>query len=591
MGSFLFPKCIWTRNNPLLVPRLIIYTALRREILDVDLECLVRDVVRPWVDDCDAGKSYHQHCQSVTARKPDHLPTRLIDVGTCLEDPVRLLVTSEDIPKAAEPPKYLTLSYCWGQSNNPAKTTSQNFGKRRENIDTEDLPQTIQDAIRLTRAMKIRYLWVDALCIIQNLEDFYLEATKMESYYAGGYCLISATGFSDSSEGLFPDRKIGNYHTKTCTFGYSSRHKSYYLLKNPSNNLLWEACRHQPVQERAWCLQERLLSKRILHITAEAVFWQCPSICKTSEFYQNSESWPSEIEIERKIAHMADDWGLSPRDCLRKIEQVKREKNVEKARKDLSGNYSAPLIIGCHKILNQPSTTDMWLAWTRLIQNYLFMELSYEDDRLTAIQGLGHRLAELHEDKYFGGIFLSHLAHGLLWRGKKRPQGRRSTSCPTWSWVVAKPIEFISLERSLVSNIEDDAIFPLSTSMIPMMGQETRSLYLRVPLVPMAKFTLQGSPALKTSAIWVYRDVEFTLCFDEENLVPCDLRHVKVILLGYTQGCESLAGLVVRNSMGSSQYVERTGYTEVKAMNSDMMGTAWGLDKLFEPWIESVNLV
>ncbi|EEU36502.1 uncharacterized protein NECHADRAFT_25592, partial [Fusarium vanettenii 77-13-4] len=308
--------------------------ALRRETLDTDLECLARDVIRPWVDNCDAAKNWHQDCQPVTTRNPDYFPTRLIDVGTCQEDIVRLVVTSEDILKATEPPKYLTLSYCWGQSNSPAKTTPQNYEKRRVNIDTESLPRTIQDAIRLTRVMKIRYLWVDALCIIQNLEDFYMEATKMEAYYAGGYCLISATGFSDSSEGLFPDRPIENNLTKTSQ-----------APKEKPPNFDYSAL-------------------RILHT-------------------------------------------------------------------------------GYERVMDSPSLLCMWLAWKELIPRYLRMELSYEDDRLTAIQALGHLLAKKHGDRYFGGIFRSYLAEGLLWKGKKRPLGQRSRRCPTWSWGVAKSVEFI----------------------------------------------------------------------------------------------------------------------------------------------------
>ncbi|KAL6365579.1 hypothetical protein LRP88_01579 [Fusarium phalaenopsidis] len=316
---------------------------------------------------------------------------------------VRLVVASEDIPKTGEQPKYLTLSYCWGWSNAPAKTTSQNFHERRRNIDTENLPQTIQDAIRLTKVMKIRYLWVDALCIIQNLEDFYLEAVKMSSYYANGYCLISATGFSDSSEGLFPDRKIGNYRTKTCTFGYDDQHETYWLLRNPAIGLEFETSLHIPVMERAWCLQERLLSPRILHITPEAVFWRCQSIPEMSEFYQNPEPQPSKEEIKRNMALIERQWfhpsGMN--------EQLPLTEELQEFMDKPLGNYVPILVssdyegIDYNGILNQPSMAGMWLDWTNLVRKYVDMELSYEDDRLTAIQGLGHKLAERHGDSLF----------------------------------------------------------------------------------------------------------------------------------------------------------------------------------------------
>jgi hypothetical protein len=570
---------------------LILCTALRRETLDHDLECLVHEVIGPWVDDCDAGKGLHQRCRPIASMNTGHLPTRLIDVGTCPTDTVRLVVASEDIPKTGEQPKYLTLSYCWGWSNDPAKTTSQNFHERRRNIDTENLPQTIQDAIRLTKVMKIRYLWVDALCIIQNLEDFYLEAAKMSSYYANGYCLISATGFSDSSEGLFPDRKIGNYRTKTCTFGYYDQHETYWLLRNPAIGLEFETSLHIPVMERAWCLQERLLSPRILHVTPEAVFWRCQSIPEMSEFYQNPEPQPSKEEIKRNMALIERQW-FHPSEMN---EQLPLTEELQEFMDKPLGKYAPILVSSDYEdidydgILNQPSMAGMWLDWTNLVRKYVDMELSYEDDRLTAIQGLGHKLAERHGDRYFGGIFLSYLAHGLLWHGYKRPLGRRSTRCPTWSWGVAKGVRFIDLERSIVSNIGDEPVFPSSTGMVEMMGNQMRRLHLSVPMVPMANIPLDGSPTLKTSVTWAYRGLAFTLQFDEESLVPCDLRHVKVILLGYTKGYESLAGLVVRNSMGNDQYLERIGHAEVKTVNSDMRET--NLDSLFKVWTESVNLI
>ncbi|RSL63299.1 hypothetical protein CEP53_004482 [Fusarium sp. AF-6] len=531
--------------------------SLLRETLDDDLESLVLEVIRPWVDDCDVGRSLHQQCPPVVQRNSDLLPTRLIDVGTCPTDNVRLVVTGEDIPKATERPKYLTLSYCWGHSNGAAKTTLQNIEERRKNINTKSLPLTIQDAIRLTKVMKIRYLWVDALCIIQNLEDFHLEAAKMGSYYANGYCLISATGFSNSSQGLFADRKVRKLRGKTCTLGYDNQHQRFWLLQNPYTDLEVEPCFLTPVMDRAWCLQERLLSRRILHFTPEEVFWGCHSIPEISESYCNPEAQPSESEVESRIAHTADKWGLSPDHPLRKTEKFKWIDQVQRVRDEPLRNYIPRLITSYDRIFDRPSTSDMWLAWTKLIQEYLGMGLSEEDDRLTAIQGLGHRLAEHYGDRYFGGIFLSHLAHGLLWKGEKRPSDRRSTRCPSWSWGVAKWVEFINLEHSLVSSIEQDSVFPSSTGVVEMMGRDMRRLHLRAPLVPMPNMPVVDRQQLWASAPWANRKLTFVLRFDEQSLVPNDLGHVRVMLLGYTNGYYSLVGLVVRNCVGNYRYLER----------------------------------
>ncbi|RSL69642.1 hypothetical protein CEP54_002093 [Fusarium duplospermum] len=530
--------------------------AIRRETLDQDLESLIREVIRPWIDGCDTGTSLHQHCQPITQNTPGVLPTRLIDVGLCAMDNVCLVVT-EDIPKASEKPKYLTLSYCWGGSNDSAKTTLQNFEERQKNIDTASLPRTIQDAIRLTRAMKIRYLWVDALCIIQNLEDFYLEATKMGSYYANGYCLISASGFSNSSEGLFPDRRARKFSTRTCTFGYDNRRKEYLLLPNPPEDfgVFESGIGYLPVMKRAWCLQERLLSPRILHITARQVIWACHSIPEISE----------RQEIESKA---------DKRDIQRLGEELL------KYRPRLTTRYDA--------IFDQPSMTSMWLAWAGLVQAYLDTELSKEDDRLIAIQGLGDRLAERHNDSYFAGIFLSHLAHGLLWKGEKRPPGQRSTRCPTWSWGMAKSVNFISLECSLASNTNADTTFPSSDGMIEMGSRKMKTLRFSAPLLTIPNTSVVETQQASVSVTWPLRRLKFTLYFDEPSLVPDNLSGVKLMLLGYTDGYNALVGLIVRKCAGNYQFHERVGHVRANEIDSDIKGEK--MDEFFRGWTENVKL-
>ena len=47
-------------------------------------------------------------------------------------------------------------------------------------INLHCLPQNFQDAIYATAKLGIRYLWIDALCIIQDdVEDWSIESAKM----------------------------------------------------------------------------------------------------------------------------------------------------------------------------------------------------------------------------------------------------------------------------------------------------------------------------------------------------------------------------------------------------------------------------
>lgn len=66
---------------------------------------------------------------------------------------------------------YLALSYVWGTEGQPKTETSNVETYTTRGIDIEILPQTIRDAIHVTHSLGHRYLWVDALCIIQDDDD------------------------------------------------------------------------------------------------------------------------------------------------------------------------------------------------------------------------------------------------------------------------------------------------------------------------------------------------------------------------------------------------------------------------------------
>lgn len=69
---------------------------------------------------------------------------------------------------------YATLSYCWGDPAIAATrfvTNSSNLTDRCRGFPVSSLSQVVQDAVATSRALSIRYLWVDALCILQGMAD------------------------------------------------------------------------------------------------------------------------------------------------------------------------------------------------------------------------------------------------------------------------------------------------------------------------------------------------------------------------------------------------------------------------------------
>lgn len=93
------------------------------------------------------------------------LPTRVLDIGT--ESTGIKLVNSE-----GGFGRYVALSHCWGPPTNPPiKTLFNNIKERLQGIDFHDLTKVFQDATVLTRLLGIRYIWIDALCIIQDSKE------------------------------------------------------------------------------------------------------------------------------------------------------------------------------------------------------------------------------------------------------------------------------------------------------------------------------------------------------------------------------------------------------------------------------------
>ncbi|WKT40573.1 Heterokaryon incompatibility [Fusarium oxysporum f. sp. vasinfectum] len=405
------------------------------------LEPDLKEELRDQIHDCINKRGVHQECDVGWFRqdlKPNP-PTRLIDVDTNDPSIVRLIVTAEDLQKDFIP-KYLTLSYCWGSTNGHAKTTRATIAARREGIAVHSLPKTIQDAIQLTRLLKFRYLWIDAICIIQSdLDDVYLddwntEAPRIGSYYLHSKCLISASAASDSSQGLFVKQNARKYPLRTCALAFKNEKQEYICLSvpRPSPSEDWSA---EPLRSRGWCLQEAVLSPRILHWSKHALIWQCHGTTK-SPTYGNDLNTARDIRTSQS-----------------------------------------------HISFAQEPDHAMAIAWTELISRYSKMHFTFETDRLVAIQGLANRLVDLHGGEYFAGVFRSHLADGLLWKNSYDKAHNALAGVPTWSWATrCLNIWFLPVSHSFIRSTKPN-VFPYNRSPINLDTPEKRALRFEAPLL------------------------------------------------------------------------------------------------------------
>lgn len=148
-------------------------------------------------------------------------PSKLIHLN--LPDPVMLV----DFDKQSMPGEYVALSYCWGPDTElrhrpPYKATLATRESLRSGIPVTNLPLTLRDAILVSGWMSTQYIWIDSLCIVQDLaQDWVVEAPKMSSVYSGAKFTLQ------------PSLRHGNRRTIQRQSGHTSSLSTESELANP----------------------------------------------------------------------------------------------------------------------------------------------------------------------------------------------------------------------------------------------------------------------------------------------------------------------------------------------------------------------
>ena len=320
------------------------------------LELSQFEVARRWITTCSES---HSCC---TEKSDCHLPTRLLAIK---DDSARLVLTANLETK----PIYATLSHCWGNLEF-LKLTTESFDSMVKMIQTEKLTKTFREAISFVRSIGIDYIWIDSLCIIQDSEaDWEIESASMASVCRGSAITIAATGASDGTIGCFlkPQEYIGHARVEHPSKDYSNGWNIAQYC-----GLIKEL----PLGRRAWTLQERLLSPRILHFAPNEIIWECK--------YGDASEYSPKI-TKRKFV----------------------------------GIYS---------------------RWGGIVNDYTRAQLTYSKDKLVAIAGIAFAAYEESGDEYLAGLWRNNLEEQLLWIvagqcQKGRPASWEPDRAPSWSWA------------------------------------------------------------------------------------------------------------------------------------------------------------
>jgi len=300
--------------------------------------------------------------------------------------------------------QYAALSYCWGSSKAivSARTLGSNLESRLHGFELSSLPQTLQDSVIVARSLSIPYIWIDALCIVQDDSDEWaIEATKMMQYYERAYITIVATIATSADEGFLVKRP--SYVHLALMNAWKNEpgralHFSYpqYLNRGETNinKSTWNS--------RGWTLQERLLSGRVVFFTHHGTWFEC-----------RGANWTDGKRIDS-----AD----SPR--TRFPPTTSTLPNDKKSREEGWGNQS--------------STTWQWYL---IVKDYMARRLTYAGDRLPAISGIAASFSRyLTADAYLIGLWRTDICRGLLWRrlhvhlSDAGVYHHQPGDYPSWTW-------------------------------------------------------------------------------------------------------------------------------------------------------------
>lgn len=334
-------------------------------------------------------------------------PSRLIDVAPQELSDCRLVITSES-PATSHSP-YMTLSYCWGagtEAEGQFRTENWSLQDRLSGFSLSSVSPVVRDAVEVVRSLGVRYLWVDALCIIQgDKTDWERESAQMSSIFHNATATICA-GASDSHRQGFLNRTSPytrvNFRSKIDQTVVGTYNIRWYAVQDVSYLAGSELTHHDYYfcrwGKRGWTFQEQTLSSCVmlfgrgkLHVLTDGYIW-------------------SENEDKKE------------------------------------GRYELP----CTNSKIRERESRYMSGWLSLMRDYSGRELSVLSDKLPAVAGLARIASEDNPDQYLAGLRRQHMHRDLIWGLDRLPlvgvnltkesvlaslDSPATYIAPSWSWA------------------------------------------------------------------------------------------------------------------------------------------------------------
>ncbi|KAI1302207.1 heterokaryon incompatibility protein-domain-containing protein [Xylaria venustula] len=331
-----------------------------------------------WLKHCEGNHGWDCHPKPSQISKRGLTQFRAIDV-------VEKCVVSIPFPS-----RFVALSYVWGEAAQFCALQSTIGDLEKKGYLNEiqaKLSRTILDAIDFTNQMGERYLWVDALCIVQDdseSRDFLIE--KMDLVFgSSAFTIIAAAG--NGAEAGLPGVKPGSRRPQQVIEEINSDVR--LTLLQPLETKLEQSI----YETRGWTFQEKILSRRRFIFLPDGVYFQCERrVCREDFCTRRPDVVSSILQGTDRGISAASYFGTRP------------------------GRAYTPGAI-----------------FERLVESYLQRSLTIDSDILRGFQGLLGVLEQRFGFHFIAGMPIENLDSCLLWVSRRI--AKRRAGFPSFSWA------------------------------------------------------------------------------------------------------------------------------------------------------------
>ncbi|EEU37527.1 uncharacterized protein NECHADRAFT_86423 [Fusarium vanettenii 77-13-4] len=316
-------------------------------------------------------------------------PSRLIKIEGSPSNKKLSLALRHEVEQSGDPSKtkagYAALSYCWGTAKHAAKqakTFTTTLEQRRSDIPESDLTALIRDSITVCQSLGITYLWVDALCILQDsFEDWSVESMAMSEIYAGSAITICPLDAQHCEQSFLSRRldcqvevpftsKLRPRITGTYTLRYSGMELSNSAddeIPSPPDSLD-RVLKNSPWMKRGWTCQEMQLSRQML--------------C-----FGKTRTW-----------------------LLGTLKAITEKGDSEVPNPTILPTISEELF--SNGLSDRLKAAQLWMF---LVQDYTSRKLTYYKDTFPALSGIAKIFAKSLKDEYAAGLWKKDILRQLIW--------------------------------------------------------------------------------------------------------------------------------------------------------------------------------